>query len=134
MVPCTSSSDRPGKKEFPELQDRTKTEENLLYSHNNALRGWSPFGLTFTIFTNFKIPTTGDLASKMEQLDTGRTSENEKHKVYKLIQEFSHGSDPTNTIEHKDKTESREAIRVLLNIVEESDPKHFELLKKILPS
>ena len=70
----------------------------------------------------------------MEQLDTRRTSEIEKHKVYKLIQEFSHGSDPTSTIEHKDKTESQEAIRVLLNIVEESDPKHFELLKKNLPS
>ena len=86
------------------------------------------------IFTNFKIPTTGDLASKVGQLNTGRISEIEKDKVYRLIQEFSHGSDPTSTIEHKDKTESQEAIKVLLNIVEESDPKHFELLKKNLPS
>ncbi len=82
------------------------------------------------IFTNFKIPTTGDLASKMGQLDTKKINEIEKDKVYKLIQEFSHGSDPTSTIEHKDKTESQEAIKVLLNIVAESDPKHFELLKK----
>jgi len=82
------------------------------------------------IFTNFKIPTTGDLASKMGQLDTEKISEIEKDKVYKLIQEFSHGTDPISTIEHKDKTESQEAIKVLLNIVEESDPKHFELLKK----
>ncbi|HAJ33339.1 MAG TPA: hypothetical protein DCK79_08180 [Candidatus Atribacteria bacterium] len=82
------------------------------------------------IFTNFKIPTTGDLASKIGQLDTKKISEIEKDKVYKLIQEFSHGSDPTSTIEHKDKTESHEAIKVLLNIVAESDPKHFELLKK----
>ncbi|HDY69279.1 MAG TPA: hypothetical protein ENH85_16020 [Candidatus Scalindua sp.] len=84
------------------------------------------------IFTNFKIPTTGDLASKMGQLNTEKVSEIEKDKVYRLIQEFSHGSDPTSTIEHKDKTESQEAIRVLLKIVEESDPKHFELLKKNL--
>ena len=84
------------------------------------------------IFTNFKIPTTGDLASKMGQLNTEKISEIEKDKVYKLIQEFSHGSDPTSTIEHKDKTESQEAIKVLLNIVAESDPKHFELLKKNL--
>ncbi|GAI97509.1 unnamed protein product, partial [marine sediment metagenome] len=69
------------------------------------------------IFTNFKIPTTGDLASKIGQLDTKKISEIEKDKVYKLIQEFSHGSDPTSTIEHKDKTESHEAIKVLLNIV-----------------
>ena len=82
------------------------------------------------IFTNFKIPTTGDLASKMGQLDTEKISEIEKDKVYKLIQEFSHGTDPISTIEHKDKTESQEAIKVLLNIVAESDPKHFELLKK----
>jgi len=66
----------------------------------------------------------------MEQLDTKEISEIEKDKVYKLIQEFSHGSDPTSTIEHKDKTESHEAIKVLLNIVAESDTKHFELLKK----
>ncbi len=84
------------------------------------------------IFVNFKIPTTGDLASKMEQLDTITTSEIEKDKVYKLIQEFSHGSVPTSTIEHKDKTESHEAIRALLKIVKESDLKHFELLKKNL--
>ncbi len=82
------------------------------------------------IFTNFKIPTAGDLASKIEQLDTKKISKIEKDKVYKLIQEFSHGSDPTSTIEHKDKTESQEAIKVLLNIVAESDPIHFELLKK----
>ncbi len=84
------------------------------------------------IFTNFKIPTTGDLASKIRQLDIGKISGTKKDKVYKLIQEFSHGSDPTSAIEHKDKTESQEAIKVLLNIVEESDPKHFELLKKNL--
>ena len=51
-------------------------------------------------------------------------------KVYKLINEFSHNSDPTSTIEHKDKRESKESIRILLNIVKESDPKHYEILEK----
>ncbi|HEX9804121.1 MAG TPA: AAA family ATPase, partial [Candidatus Dojkabacteria bacterium] len=88
------------------------------------------------IFANFKIPTTGDLSSKIGELgiDTSRISETEQDKVYKLIQEFSHGMDPTSTIEHKDKRESREAIRILLNMVRESDPKHFELLQKNIPS
>ena len=86
------------------------------------------------IFTNFKIPTTGDLSSKIGQLSTQAVTDTEKDKVYKLIQEFSHGSDPTSTIEHKDKRESKDAINILLKIVEESDPKHFELLKKNLTS
>jgi len=47
-----------------------------------------------------------------------------------LVNEFSHNSDPTSTIEHKDKSESKDAIRILLRIVEESEPKHFEILKK----
>lgn len=84
------------------------------------------------IFTNFKIPNTGDLASKIQALkiDTSKISKIEQDKVYKLIQEFSHGSDPTSTIEHKDKSESKDAVKILLNMVEESDPIHFELLKK----
>jgi wobble nucleotide-excising tRNase len=84
------------------------------------------------IYTNFKIPTTGDLASKIGQLDTRTVSATEKDKVYRLIQEFSHGGDPTSTIEHKDKRESKDAIGILLKIVEESDPKHFELLRRNL--
>jgi HKD family nuclease len=47
---------------------------------------------------------------------------------------FSHNSDPTSTIEHKDKSESKDAIKILLNIVKESDPKHFEILEKNLVS
>jgi hypothetical protein len=50
--------------------------------------------------------------------------------VYRLAQEFSHGDDPTGGVVHKDRGESQEAARVLLKIVEESDPKHFELLVK----
>ena len=54
--------------------------------------------------------------------------------AYKLVNEFSHNSDPTSTIEHKDKSESKDAIKILLNIVKESDPKHFEILEKNLVS
>ncbi|MCX5886277.1 MAG: AAA family ATPase [Proteobacteria bacterium] len=84
------------------------------------------------IYANFKIPTTGDLASKVAQLDTPSISDIEKDKVYRLIQEFSHSLDPVSTIEHKDRSESQEAIKVLMKIVEESDPKHFESLKSTL--
>jgi len=85
------------------------------------------------IFTNFKIPTTGDLASKLEalEIDTNKISKAAQSKVYKLIQEFSHGLDPTSTIEHKDKSESQEAIKILLKMVEESDSRHYKLLNKI---
>jgi len=86
------------------------------------------------IFTNFKIPTTGDLASKIDELriDANKISKIEQGKVYRLIQEFSHGSDPTSAIEHKDKIESQEAVKVLLDMVKESDPTHFSLLEKSL--
>jgi len=82
------------------------------------------------IYINFKIPTTGDLKSRVDQLDTETVSETEKDKVYKLIQEFSHGLDPASTIEHKDKSEIQNAIKVLMKMVKESDKKHFECLEK----
>jgi wobble nucleotide-excising tRNase len=84
------------------------------------------------IYINFKIPTTGDLKSRIDQLETKTVSETEKDKVYKLIQEFSHGFDPSSTIEHKDKSEIQNGIRVLMKIVEESDRKHFESLQNNL--
>ena len=84
------------------------------------------------IYVNFKIPTTGDLKSRVDQLDTKTVSETEKDKVYKLIQEFSHGHDPASTIEHKDKSEIQSAIKVLMKIVEESDQKHSQSLTKSL--
>ncbi len=84
------------------------------------------------IYTNFKIPTTGDLASKVAQLETPSISDTEKDKVYRLIQEFSHGLDPASAIEHKDKSESRDAIKVLMKMIKESDHKHFESLESNL--
>ncbi len=82
------------------------------------------------MYTNFKIPTTGDLKSKVDQLETSTVSETEKDKVYRLIQEFSHGLEPISTIEHKDKHEIQSAIEVLMKIVEESDQTHFQFLGK----
>jgi len=84
------------------------------------------------IYANFKIPTTGDLKSKLDQLDTPSVTDTEKDKIYKLINVFSHGFDPTSTIEHKDKGEIQSAIRVILRTVQESDPKHYQSLKSNL--
>ena len=84
------------------------------------------------IYINFKIPTTGDLKSKVDQLDTQTVSETEKDKIYRLIQEFSHGLDPASTIEHKDKSEIQGAIKILMKMVEESDKKHYFSLQKCL--
>ena len=56
----------------------------------------------------------------------------DKDKVYKLIQEFSHGLDPVSAIEHKDESEIKSAIVVMMKMIEESDKKHFESLKSVL--
>ncbi len=114
-------------KEFSEKQD---TEYEDFYTIGNMARRF------FDIFADFKIPTTGDPKSKMDVLIKNINDPNEKistvaaGKVYKLVNEFSHNSDPISTIEHKDKSESKDAVKILLNIVKESDPKHFEILNK----
>ncbi|MDD9867882.1 MAG: AAA family ATPase [Candidatus Campbellbacteria bacterium] len=89
----------------------------------------------FDIFADFKRPTIEDQKTKLEELvkDINDPEEKisiaEKTKAYKLINDFSHNSDPASAIEHKDKSEIKDAIKILLSIVKESDPKHFELLK-----
>ncbi|OGC06508.1 hypothetical protein A2230_00005 [candidate division WOR-1 bacterium RIFOXYA2_FULL_36_21] len=116
-------------KGFSEKQD---TQYEDFYTIGNMARRF------FDIFADFKIPTTGDQKSKMEVLVKNINDPDEKistvdaGKAYKLVNEFSHNSDPTSTIEHKDKSESKDAIKILLNIVKESDPKHFEILEKNL--
>lgn len=116
-------------KEFSEKQD---TQYEDFYTIGNMARRF------FDIFADFKIPTTGDQKSKMEVLVKNINDPDEKisavdaGKAYKLVNEFSHNSDPTSAIEHKDKSESKNAIKILLNIVKESDPKHFEILEKNL--
>lgn len=113
-------------KEFSEKQD---TQYEDFYTIGNMARRF------FDIFADFKIPTTGDQRSKMEVLIKNINNPDEKistvdaGKAYKLVNEFSHNSDPTSTIEHKDKCEIKEAIKVLLKIVKESDPKHFEIME-----
>ena len=82
------------------------------------------------IYANFKIPTTGDLGSKLDQICGDCVSETEKDRLYRLIQEFSHGGDPGSAIEHKDRSEIESGIGILMKVVKGSDKKHFESLKK----
>lgn len=116
-------------KEFSEKQD---AEYEDFYTVGNMARRF------FDIFADFKIPTRGDQKSKMEVLVKSINETEEKistvdaGKAYKLVNEFSHNSDPISAIEHKDKSESKDAIKILLNIVRESDPRHFEILEKNL--
>ena len=93
----------------------------------------------FDIFADFKIPDSRNQKQKMEavvkEVNEGKTedekiSDSDWNKAYKLVNEFSHNSDPTSTIEHKDKSESKDAINILLDIVKKSDPKHYEILVK----
>ena len=115
-------------KEFSEKPD---AEYEDFYTIGNMARRF------FDIFADFKIPTTDNQRSKMEILiksinndSKEKISDVDAGKAYKLVNEFSHNSDPISAIEHKDKSESKDAIKILLNIVKESDPKHFEFLKK----
>lgn len=116
-------------KEFSEKQD---TEYEDFYTIGNMARRF------FDIFADFKIPTIDNQKYKMEVLVKNINDLDEKistvdaGKAYKLVNEFSHNSDPTSAIEHKDKSESKDAIKILLNIVKESDPKHFEILENSL--
>lgn len=113
-------------KEFIEKQ---YTQYEDFYTIGNMARRF------FNIFADFKIPTTGDQKSKMDLLiknindSTEKISTVDAGKAYKLINEFSHNSDPTSMIEHKDKCEIKEAVKVLLDIVKESDPNHFKIME-----
>lgn len=113
-------------KEFIEKHD---TQYEDFYTIANMARRF------FDIFADFKVPTTGDQKSKMDFLikninnPTEKISTVDAGKAYKLINEFSHNSDPTSMIEHKDKCEIKEAVIVLLDIVKESDPNHFKIME-----
>lgn len=93
----------------------------------------------FDIFADFKVPDSRDQRQKMEfivnEANANLSSsdvipEQDWLKAYKLINEFSHNYDPMSTIEHKDKSESQNAIELLLKIVKRSDSKHYEILEK----
>jgi wobble nucleotide-excising tRNase len=115
-----------------EFSEKQITQHEDFYTIGNMARRF------FDIFADFKVPTTGNQKSKMDVLIKDINAMGEKistvdaGKAYKLVNEFSHNSDPTSTIEHKDKSECKDAIKVLLNIVKESDPKHFEILERYI--
>ena len=113
---------------FVKLTDFVATAQpryDDLYTISNVARRF------LEVFASFKIPTTGDLASKLDQLvKDSEINDIQKDKVYKLINEYSHGADPTTAIEHKDKVEAQDAVRILLDVVKQSDARHFELLAK----
>ncbi len=97
----------------------------------------------FDIFADFKIPDSRDQKQKMEAIvkeanenkeENKKISNSDWNKAYKLVNEFSHNSDPTSAIEHKDKSESKDAIKILLNIVKKSDLRHYEILVKNVPN
>jgi len=121
-------------KEFSEKQD---TQYEDFYTIGNMARRF------FDIFADFKIPDSRNQKQKMEAVvkdanegkeECKKITDSDWNKAYKLVNEFSHNSDPISTIEHKDKSESKDAIKILLNIVKESDPKHFEILERNLVS
>jgi wobble nucleotide-excising tRNase len=97
----------------------------------------------FDIFADFKIPTnTKEQKEKIDllvkEINDKTKDENDKisaitcDKVFWLINGFSHNSDPLCAIEHKDKNESKEAIKILMKIIKESDPNHYDILEKNL--
>ncbi len=104
--------------------DQDTPEYADLYTLGNIARRF------LEVFAGFKVPTTGDLRSKVGKLPTPRVTEVQKEKVYRLVQEYSHGGDPTVAVAHKDKCESQEAVRILLRIVEDADQPHFAVLAR----
>lgn len=117
-------------KEFNEKSEDPTFEE--IYNIANIGRRF------FDIFADFKIPTDkiaqeAKLNILIDKINESRKEEDHiskttGSKVIWLINVFSHNSDPMSAIEHKDKNECKEVIKVLLEIVKDSDPKHYEIL------
>ena len=111
--------------ELKQFLDRPGDEYADFYRIGNIARRF------LEIYANFKIPNTDNgLRGKLNQLCKDCISETEKVRLYRLIQEFSHGRDPLAVIEHKDRSEIKNAIGILMRVVEGSDKKHFESLHK----
>lgn len=108
----------------------TTPEYGDLYTIGNISRRF------FEIYADFKIPNSSNPRQKMEillkeaNLNGANITMTDLGKVYKLINEYSHNYDPMSSIEHTDKSECNEAINTLLRVVEYSDKKHFEIMKK----
>ncbi|MYJ20647.1 MAG: AAA family ATPase [Rhodothermaceae bacterium] len=93
----------------------------------------------FETYANLKIPTTGDPRNKLDQLckdcvqsQSGTVSETEKERLYRLINEYSHLRDIDSALKHKDRSEIKDAIRILIKVVKGSDERHFESLTDCL--
>lgn len=86
------------------------------------------------IFVHLKIPTRSDLREKIKQICSairttgGSITETEEEKLYRLINESSHVRDPTRALNHTDQSEAKNAIAILMKIIEQSDKKHFDCL------
>ena len=113
------------------LIDRHPDYEDLYTIANIARR-------FFNIFADFKIPNLRNQKEKMEAIvielnkrpnEKGKIENFQWYKVYKLFNEFSHNSDSMSLIQHTDKNEIIDAIKILLDIVERSDPLHYKTLK-----
>lgn len=126
---------------------RFKSEYHFLFNNINQFLSNNPeYGDLYTIgnisrrffeiYADFKIPNSSNPRQKMEALSKEANSNGANismtdiGKVYKLINEYSHNYEPMSSIEHTDKSESNEAIKTLLKIVEYSDKKHFEVMKR----
>lgn len=126
---------------------RFKSEYHFLFNSINHFLSYNPeYGDLYTIgnisrrffeiYADFKIPNSSNPRQKMEALSKEANSNGANismtdiGKVYKLINEYSHNYEPMSSIEHTDKSESNEAIKTLLKIVEYSDKKHFDIMKK----
>ncbi len=126
---------------------RFKSEYHFLFNNINQFLSLRPeYGDLYTIgnisrrffeiYADFKIPNTSNSKQKMEALleeansNGANISMTALGKIYKLINEYSHNYEPMGSIEHTDKSESGEVIKTLLKIVEYSDKKHFEIMKK----
>jgi wobble nucleotide-excising tRNase len=129
---------------------RFKSEYHFLFNNINKFLTTSPeYGDLYTIsnisrrffeiYADFKIPNSSNPRQKMEVLlkeansNGAKISITDLGKVYKLINEYSHNYEPMSSIEHTDKSECNKAINTLLRIVEYSDKKHYEVMKKQCP-
>jgi len=81
-------------------------------------------------FLGFKIPTTGDIKSKLDSLTIEGINSVDKDKIYKLINENSHHGAGHNALEHKDESECTNAVNLILKIVEKLDIDHYKILLK----
>lgn len=149
MVESFYESDRRKSKlkSLDQTLKRFKSEYHFLFNNINQFLSYSSeYGDLYTIgnisrrffeiYADFKIPNSSNPRQKMEalakeaNLNGASISMTDLEKVYKLINEYSHNYEPMSSIEHTDKSESNEAIKLLLKIVEFSDKKHYEIMKK----